>query len=42
MAEQTVDTILVKIKADMTQLRSELNKTNKIVGRSVEKQKKSF
>ena len=42
MAEQTVDTILVKIKADMSQLRKELNRTNKIVQGSVEKQKKSF
>ena len=42
MAEQTVDTILVKIKADMTQLRNELNRTNKMVGKSVKDQKKSF
>lgn len=42
MAEQTVDSILVKIKADMSQLRKELNKTNQIVGKSVKDQKKSF
>ena len=42
MAEQTVDTILVKIKADMSQLRKELNKTNQMVGKSVQNQKKSF